>query len=438
MIVARTLSWRRVWRYVGWPMVAYTVWAVLVSIAHVAGIAWISFPSLPISLLAATLGILLGFRNNSGYDRWWEARTLWGGVVNHSRTFARQLLTFLPAGAERAAADGGPDAGPERRGGASAVVRTPLLETAMAAPGDGDGNGTPHRRRADGGGPGRPTGSVFAGGRPTDGAVRGPDGHAHPEHLPGGAPPAAGDDPQLAAFRAATVELATRAAGALDAPGEAGSRESGPAPDPEPCHFQQVSTEARELVYAQIGFVNAMRCHLRRQDPLPEIQPFFRRPVLEALHGEQNVPAAILAWMATRLRRLLDGRRPDDAFRLVALDGTLAELTNLLGGCERIKNTPIPRQYDFLPRVMVRAYLVILPLGLVRDLGPATPLVTGVIAFLFLSLDQIGRNVEAPFENDIHDTPMTALCRTIEINLRQMLGETELPPPVQPVDGFLY
>jgi len=87
---------------------------------------------------------------------------------------------------------------------------------------------------------------------------------------------------------------------------------------------------------------------------------------------------------------------------------------------------------------MVRAYLVILPLGLVRDLGPATPLVTGVIAFLFLSLDQIGRNVEAPFENDIHDTPMTALCRTIEINLRQMLGESELPPPVQPVNGFLY
>jgi putative membrane protein len=46
--------------------------------------------------------------------------------------------------------------------------------------------------------------------------------------------------------------------------------------------------------------------------------------------------------------------------------------------------------------------------------------------------------VEAPFENDIHDTPMTALSRTIEINLRQMLGETELPPAVQPVDGFLY
>jgi len=333
-------------------MVAYTVWAVLVSVAHhIAGIAWISFPSLPISLLAATLGILLGFRNNSGYDRWWEARTLWGGVVNQSRTFARQLLTFLPAGADRAAADGGPEAGPERRGAASAVVRTPLLETAMAAPGDGDGNGVPHRRRVDGRGPDRPASVPFATGRPTDGAVRGPDGHAHAEHLPPGAPAAVGNDPQLAAFRAATVELATRADGAASAggatdsaAGAADDRAHAGATPAEPCHFQQVSAEARELVYAQIGFVNAMRCHLRRQDPLPEIRPFFRRPVLEALHGEQNVPAAILAWMATRLRRLLDGRRADDTFRLVALDGTLAELTNLLGGCERIKNTPIPRQ----------------------------------------------------------------------------------------------
>jgi putative membrane protein len=213
---------------------------------------------------------------------------------------------------------------------------------------------------------------------------------------------------------------------------------------PEPCSFVTVSPQARELVYAQIGFVNAVRCHLRRQDPTPEIAPFFRAPVLAALHDEQNVPSAVLVWMATRLRRafdqaVADGASPIDAtMRLARLDDTLTELTNLLGACERIKNTPIPRQYDFLPRVMVRVYLAILPLSLVSEMGLATPLFTVVIGFLFLSLDAIGRNVEAPFENDIHDTPMTALCRTIEINLRQMLGETDLPPAVQPVDGFLY
>jgi putative membrane protein len=123
---------------------------------------------------------------------------------------------------------------------------------------------------------------------------------------------------------------------------------------------------------------------------------------------------------------------------LTLLDNSLTDLMNILGACERIKNTPIPRQYDVLPHAMVRAYLVLLPLGVVADLGLLTPFVTAVIAFLFIAMDAVGRDVETPFENSYSDTPMTALSRTIEINLRQMLGETELPPPLQPEDGLLY
>lgn len=350
---------------VGRPVALYTAIAVLVSAAHVAGWRWLDVPALPVSLLAATLGILLGFRNNSGYERWWEARTLWGGIVNQSRTFARQVVTLLPV--TPVASD---DAG-ERRAVGPRLVTSRLLDTALAA---AEPVVVTESRSADG----------------SDGAVRDRDGTA-------------------AAWRHART---TPGAG--------------------------VTAEVRELVHAQIGFVNALRCHLRREDPIPEIAPFFPPAVLEALRGEQNVPNAVLAWIATRLRRILDGRRADDTFRLIALDATLTELTNLMGGCERIKNTPIPRPYDWLPNVMVRLYLLILPLGMVADLGLVTPVVTAVIALLFLALDAIGRAVETPFENDVNDTPMTALCRTIEINLRQMLGEQELPGPVQPVDGVLY
>ena len=370
VIVRREYSLRRVFATVGRPVLLYTGVAAVVSAAHVAGWRWLDVPALPVSLLAATLGILLGFRNNSGYERWWEARTLWGGVVNQSRTFARQVLTFVPAALPPVDEPSG-----ERRAGAARVVASRLLDTALGA-----AAGTSWS--ADG----------------ADGAVRDRDGAAAP---------------------------ATRA-GERDAGHTAGDGSPG------------VSADVRELVYAQIGFANALRCHLRREDPSPAIAPFFAPAVVDALRGEQNVPAAVLAWIATRLRRILDGRRTDDTFRLAALDDTLTELTNLLGGCERIKNTPIPRPYDWLPNVMVRLYLLILPLGMVADLGLVTPLVTAVIALLFLSLDAIGRLVETPFENEANDTPMTALCRTIEINLRQMLGERELPSPVQPVDGILY
>ncbi len=379
MIVRHTLSLRRAFATVGRPLILYTAIAAVVSAAHVAGWHQVDVPALPISLIAATLGILLGFRNNSGYNRWWEARTLWGGVVNQSRTFARQLLTLLPAEAPSAVAVEG-----ERRAAVASLVPSPLLETALA------GAGAAERRSDDG----------------FDGAVRDRDGAARRASIP------------------AAPSGVTRADG--------GATSAGAAP------ASAVDAEVRELVYAQIGFVNALRCHLRREDPIPAIAPFFAPAVVDAMRGEQNVPAAVLAWTATRLRRVLDGRRADDTFRLVAFDRTLTELTNLLGGCERIKNTPVPRPYDWLPNVMVRLYLLILPLGMVVDLGLLTPVVTAVIGLLFLGLDAVGRAVETPFEGEANDTPMTALCRTIEINLRQMLGERELPPPVQPVDGILY
>ena len=67
-----------------------------------------------------------------------------------------------------------------------------------------------------------------------------------------------------------------------------------------------------------------------------------------------------------------------------------------------------------------------------------TPLASTLISFIFVSLDTIGREIENPFENTVHDTPMSTLTRAIEVNLRQNLGEEKLPSDVQPVEGFAY
>lgn len=55
----------------------------------------------------------------------------------------------------------------------------------------------------------------------------------------------------------------------------------------------------------------------------------------------------------------------------------------------------------------------------------------------FMVVEQLGASLKNPFENQDNDTPMTALCRTIEIDLRQQLGDTDTPPPIQPVGGVL-
>jgi putative membrane protein len=71
-------------------------------------------------------------------------------------------------------------------------------------------------------------------------------------------------------------------------------------------------------------------------------------------------------------------------------------------------------------------------------MGLLTPLASTLISFIFVALDRVGRDIEAPFENTVHDTPLTAISRTIEINVRQLFGERNIPPEVKPVDGFLY
>lgn len=54
----------------------------------------ITLPMVPVTILGGALAIFLGFRNNSAYDRWWEARKIWGGIVNASRTFGVMICTF--------------------------------------------------------------------------------------------------------------------------------------------------------------------------------------------------------------------------------------------------------------------------------------------------------------------------------------------------------
>src|SRR5205807_1179965 len=127
-----------------------------------------------------------------------------------------------------------------------------------------------------------------------------------------------------------------------------------------------------------------------------------------------------------------------DSMRLTAIDRSLSELCNLQGACERIKNTPLPRQYDYFPRLMVGAYCLLLPFGLVAGMGVFTPLASTLVSFIFVSLESIGRDIESPFDNTVHDTPMSSLTRMIEINLRQSLDQKTRITELTPIDGFVY
>ncbi len=113
-------------------------------------------------------------------------------------------------------------------------------------------------------------------------------------------------------------------------------------------------------------------------------------------------------------------------------------LTNSMGGCERIKNTPFPQTYSRMVHAMIYVFAIFLPFGLVNVPWIGLVLTALTLSCGFLLIEQVAIYLQNPFSNRPSDTPVLALSRTIEINIKQMLGEQDLPEKLEPVSGVLY
>jgi putative membrane protein len=270
--------------------------------------------SLPFSLaaiLGSALAIFLAFRNNNAYNRWWEARTIWGNIINNSRVFARQIIAN--------------------------------------------------------------------------------------------------------AANASAVNKATKS---------------------------ETDAYSRELVHRQIAFAHALRLHLRKQDNWEEIKTFISENEYRELAQKTNKPNYLLQIQGIRIK---EGMRSEilGPFDNISLEPTLAGFTNFQGACERIKNTPLLRQYHFFTRLFLLVFMAVLPFSLITDFTkmgyPALMVPFSIlVSFVFCVMGKVGEVNEDPFENRVTDVPLTALCNTIERDLKEMLGENNLPPKLEPVNGFLY
>jgi putative membrane protein len=185
-----------------------------------------------------------------------------------------------------------------------------------------------------------------------------------------------------------------------------------------------------------IGYVHALRHQLRDSDPLPDVGRYVPADVLARLAERRNLAVALLQEAGELLRESW-AMGCIDTLHLPVFEASLTEITSIQGGCERIKNTPIPYTYVVLSHRVVAFFCFFLPLGLVQTVGIFTPLVVFLVAHAFFGLDVIGEQIESPFDREPHDLPLDALARTIEIDLLQMLGEKAVPPPVLPEDRVL-
>ena len=291
----------------------------------------VSLPMAPLSVIGVAVAFYVGFKNNQAYDRFWEARKIWGGVVNVSRSFANAALTYT---------DGG-----------SATDITDAQRTLV---------------------------------------------YRH-----------------LAWMHALRYQLRRKTVFGFEPTGA-----------------------ARQFM--QTTGVGAMR---------EELTPLLPEGELTVVCDQVNTATQILRLQGDHLRRESAAGTLSD-YRLVDLMGHVRECYTLQGKCERIKNTPLPRQYAYFSGLFTWTFLGLLPLAIFGEFarrmdGPADatvwlalPLFV-VVAWVFHTMEVVGDASEDPFENFINDVPMTALCRTIEIDLRQMLCESETPPPLGPVNDVL-
>lgn len=192
--------------------------------------------------------------------------------------------------------------------------------------------------------------------------------------------------------------------------------------------------QRRSLADGLIGFAYLLKQHLRGNAPGDQERRLLGADA-EAVVGRQNPPSV---WLGLLGQRYMAAARHAQAAEVVAvnIDQQLSRLSYVLGGCERIKGTPIPYPYILLLHRTVHVYCLLLPFCLVDSIGWFTPLAVCILAYTFFGLDALGDQISDPFDTQPNDLPLEAMCRSVEIAVLELLDQPA-PPPIQAVDGML-
>ena len=139
-----------------------------------------------------------------------------------------------------------------------------------------------------------------------------------------------------------------------------------------------------------------------------------------------NVPNAILTLMEKKIRNL-KSKEIITNYEFVELDKTLKRYCDNMGMCERINNTIFPVHYRYFSYVGIVIFIMMLPFGMLKSTDVFMIPIVVIVFFFFTTIERIAHTLQDPFKNRGSDTPMGSLCRTIEINLKQMIGEGNVP-----------
>lgn len=323
----QTANWTR--KYI----LLFLIWdSIPVCLYLFFGIEWVVIPWQPLSLIGIAVAFYLGFKNNSSYDRMWEARKIWGGIVNASRSFTVMARDFI-----------------NNDEAVTKLSEDKLLE------------------------------------------IRKQVVHRH-----------------VAWLHALAIEM-------------------------RKIRKWEHNTRKERKLRKMLGVEYDETQFERVREMMPEEE-------FEYVMTKGNRSSHLLSVQSKALMQL---RRAGiiEHFRHLQMQGLITEFYTLQGKSERIKNFPFPRQYATVNYFFAVIFILLLPFGMLDIfiekgarfwLWMSIPF-SVIASWVFWMMEMIGEYSENPFEGLYNDVPITNIATGIEIDIRQMLDEKDLPDPIVPV-----
>jgi ion channel-forming bestrophin family protein len=182
-----------------------------------------------------------------------------------------------------------------------------------------------------------------------------------------------------------------------------------------------------------------------------ELKKYLSEDELKYILTTKNKAAQLLSLQSKATKQLFDNNEIED-YRFVEMQKAIKDLFDQQGRSERIKNFPYPRQFATINSFFIKLFCLLLPFGMLKEFDKLNDGIDGfmkgnmvwlvipfsvLLSWVYTSLEQVGESTENPFEGSANDVPISQMSRTIEIDMREMLGETDLPPALQPKNNII-
>lgn len=235
--------------------------------------------------------------------------------------------------------------------------------------------------------------------------------------------------------------------------------------------------KTKELIYRHFAWLTALRYQIRGKNRVwesigrtynaeyskhytvpeketalaVELEKYLAPDVLADILNTRNKTTQFLSRQSETLKSLFQNNEITINVFL-EMEKLLKELCDQQAKIERIKNFPYPRQYAVINAIFVWVFCLLIPLGMIGQFDALNGSVTGfmkghmvwlvipcsvVIGWLYTSLEQVGESTANPFEGNANDVPIAQICRSVEIELREFLGEKDLPKLLKPENGIV-